>query len=186
TMRRLRTLARVACLTCATLLLPVNGAALADEGHISIDVRDADIIDVLRMLATEANVSILTDATVKHEKVTLCLRSVSFAQALNVISRAYGLHISHERDVITVSSGSSVTTAIRLRYARSSDVIRQLRGLLPEKNYSADEKSNIILVTGDGTALEEARSVISAIDTPTPQVMFEVRVADIIGNNDVS
>jgi general secretion pathway protein D len=80
----------------------------------------------------------------------------------------------------------SSASAIHLRYARSSDVIKHLKGLLPSKDYSSDDKTNTILVNGNENSLAGVRSLIASVDVPAPQVMFEVRVADIIKNNDSS
>lgn len=166
-----------------TLLIPTPTPA--QQGRISIDVRDADIVDVIRLLATESNSSILTDNSVKREKVTLHLHDVPFKQALDILARAYDLQIREENSIMMIRAGSSAT-AIHLRYSRSSDVIKHLKGLLPSKDYSSDDKTNTVLVTGNEDSIATVRSLIATIDVPAPQVMFEVRVADVIKNNDNS
>jgi type II secretory pathway component HofQ len=158
----------------------------ASNGRISLDARDEDIVDVLRSLASESGVSIITDASVKHEKASLQLHDVSFPQALSVLTHAYDLRIQRESNILIVRSGASSSTAIRLKYIRACDAVKYLRGVLPDRAYGSDDRSNTIIVTGNGDAIATTRALISTIDVPTPQVMFEVRVADIIRNNDSS
>lgn len=158
----------------------------ASNGRISLDARDEDIIDVLRSLASESGVSIITDTSVKHEKASLQLRDVSFPQALSVLTHAYDLRIQRESNILIVRSAASSSTAIRLKYIRACDAVKYLRGVLPDRAYGSDDRSNTIIVTGNGDAIATTRALISTIDVPTPQVMFEVRVADIIRNNDSS
>jgi type II secretory pathway component GspD/PulD (secretin) len=168
---------------CALLTLTTPIPTMAEPGRISIDVRDADIVDVIRLLATESNANIITDNSVKREKITLHLHDLTFKQALDIIARAYDLELRQDKNITIVRAGSSAT-AIHLRYARSNDVIKHLKGLLPSNDYSSDDKTNTILVTGNEDSIATVRSLIATIDVPTPQVMFEVQVVDIIKNND--
>jgi type IV pilus assembly protein PilQ len=180
-MKQYTSLALAAMLTFALIATPVN----AQASRISIDVRNADIVDVLRLLATQSNSSILTDDSVKHEKVTLHLHDATFDQALALLTRAYGLEVRHVNDAMIICQDVSAAS-LHLRYARASDVVKHLKGLLPSKDYSADDNSNTVLVTGSDDAIATVRSLVSSIDVPARQVMFEVRVADIIKNNDNS
>lgn len=69
--------------------------------------------------------------------------------------------------------------AVRLRYARAEDAVKQLHGVLPENSYVADDAQNAIILTGGADTVSVARSFLHAIDVARPQVSFEVRVADI-------
>ena len=69
--------------------------------------------------------------------------------------------------------------AIRLRYARAEDAVKQLHGVLPENSYVADDAQNAVILTGGADTVATARSFLHAIDVARPQVSFEVRVADI-------
>jgi len=69
--------------------------------------------------------------------------------------------------------------AIRLRYARAEDAVKQLHGVIPENCYVADDAQNAIILTGGADTVSVAKSFLRAIDVARPQVSFEVRVADI-------
>jgi protein transport protein HofQ/type IV pilus assembly protein PilQ len=163
--------------------------ALADSGRISLDVRDADLVDVLRLVATESSLNIVADGSIKHERVTLRLQNIEVERVLLVLAQAYDLQIRREAGITIVGSTTSATgrylggapaTLIRLKYARSGEALKQLAGVLPEKSYTVDERQNAILVHGSARTVATARSFLAALDVPTPQIMFEVRVVDLV------
>lgn len=177
-------------LAAALTLLPVGSAA---SERVSLDVKDADVIDVLRLLATDCGVDLVADATLKHDKVSLHLTRVTFNQALSIMTEAYALRIRHEGRALIVGSATAVdsrtvnpggqsqgrTITLPLRYARSFEAAKQLKGIIPDNAFVADDRQNAIIVTGSPATEAAARALLAAIDVPTPQVMFEVRVADI-------
>jgi type II secretory pathway component GspD/PulD (secretin) len=178
-------------LLAAALALPPVATALG-EG-VSLDVKDADVFDVLRLLAVDCGIDLVADATLKHERVSLHLTGVTCLQALNVMTQAYALRVRREGRAFVVGSATSSdlhandaspqtpgrAVTLLLRYARSFEAAKQLKGIIPDNAYVADDKQNAVIVTGGPSTEATARALLSAIDVPTPQVMFEVRVADI-------
>jgi type IV pilus assembly protein PilQ len=71
--------------------------------RISLDVQDADIKAVLRLLAEQGNVSIVSGDDVKGT-VTLKMKDVSWEQALNTILTITGLGKKQVGNIITVMS----------------------------------------------------------------------------------
>jgi len=69
--------------------------------QISLDVQDADIKSVFRLLAEQGNVSIVSGDDVKG-KVTLSVKKVPWDQALDTILTINALGKTREGDVITV------------------------------------------------------------------------------------
>jgi type IV pilus assembly protein PilQ len=69
--------------------------------RISLDVQDADIKSVFRLLAEHDNVSIVYGEDVKG-KVTLSIKNVPWDQALDTILKINGLGMTREGNVITV------------------------------------------------------------------------------------
>jgi type II secretory pathway component GspD/PulD (secretin) len=276
-MRRVRWL--VAALAAALLssarlaAAPVaTPSATPSEHHrLSLDLRDADLVDVLRLLATESGVNVIADASVKHDRVTLRLHDVTFDTALSVIAHAYDLQVRREGGVRIVgmsgamnrkygdaagelgartavlptrraqpeelvkpltdalppgtvviadkhsgallvtgdpasvqrarrlvaaldapvrggvaAAGTVSAAAIPLRYARAAEAIKQLKGVIPDNGYVADERQNAVLITGSAETIATARQLLAALDVASPQVMFEVRVAAVTRANDTS
>lgn len=191
-MRRRIAFAGALCLALG-LCPPV---AQAQPGSISLDVQNADVVDVLRLLALESGANIAVDRSVKPERATIHLRNVSFATALRVVTEAFDLAIRHDGSVLMVAArdGGHVATdatvpgirtvSVPLRYARADDAERQLSGVVPKNAFRADLRQNAILVTGDAATIGAARAFLAVLDVPTPQVMFEVKVVDVTLAND--
>ena len=66
--------------TCAFLVAASAApyAVAATSALISLDVRDLDIYDTVRLLATQASVNVVVDSSVSHRPVTLRLEGVTF------------------------------------------------------------------------------------------------------------
>ncbi len=251
-------------LVCALLAIP----ARAVTDLITIDVHDADISDVITLLAAQSGQNIVTDDTIKPERVTIHLRDVTFDRALAVIVGANGLQVHREGNVLIVGaademnrryvengtsvgaqtvvlqlthanaddvakeitpalpagtviladrrtsavvvtgdvstvyrarhlvaaldapslgSGSGIVTrAYRLQYVKAEDAIKELKALTTEGSYIANNEQNEVVVDGNDSVQSAAQALFATIDRPGPQVMFEVKVADVTPQNDTS
>ena len=78
-------------LIAALLALLTALPCAASPSKISIDVHDAELTDVIALLASESGTNIVADSSIKPEKVTLHLHDVTFDDALNVIVQAHDL-----------------------------------------------------------------------------------------------
>ena len=96
------------------LAAPAPSPASADTStKISLDFKNADVHDVLRILADVSGLNIIATDDVKA-RVTLRLVEVSWDQALDVILQANGLEKSQSGNVLAVS------TAKRLEEERNA------------------------------------------------------------------
>jgi type II secretory pathway component GspD/PulD (secretin) len=73
-----------------------------------------------------------------------------------------------------------------LRFLRPDDVVAKLKAVVPGGGFLADEEGNAVLVTGGEAVQQSAKSLIAKVDRASPQVMFEVKVADVTPVNDAS
>jgi type II secretory pathway component GspD/PulD (secretin) len=74
----------------------------------------------------------------------------------------------------------------RLRYLRPSQIDASLKGALADGSYVADDAQNAIVVSGNQDVQQRAAQFLHSLDVPSPQVLFEVRVADIQPVNEQS
>jgi len=72
---------------------------------LDLDVKDADIHNVLRLIADVGRVNIVVTDDVQGS-VTVRMRGVPWDQALDVICRSKGLFVERDGNVIIVSSRS--------------------------------------------------------------------------------
>lgn len=77
------------------------------------------------------------------------------------------------------SGGIINSTTIALHNARPSDAVKALHGALPDGALVADDRANLVVVTGTNEVVTTAQTLLAALDEPGRQVMFEVRVADV-------
>ncbi len=244
------------CLCAVMAVAPARGAT----DSITIDVRDVDISDVIAMLAAEAGVNVVTDGSVKPERITLHLHGVTFDEALRVIASAHSLQVRSEGGILVVGTAEamnrraagvvfslrhaqpedvakeltdvlpagtvidadkrsasvmvagdeetltrarrlvaaldsqasagidaeSATQAYRLRFLRADDAVPKLKSAIADGSFLADEELNAVLATGGERVQAATRNLLSGIDRPSAQVLFEVKVADVTPINDAS
>ncbi|HEV3157012.1 MAG TPA: secretin N-terminal domain-containing protein [Candidatus Baltobacteraceae bacterium] len=183
----------VAAFTCAVVLATGSSTFAAPPDHaISLDLRNAEVVDVLRLLALESQRNIVIDHSVHTSRATIHLQNVSFDTALRVVSEAYDLQVHEEGSVLIVSSsttdilGPKTTVAFPLRFSTAAEAAAQLNGIVPKDAVRADERRNSVLITGDAGTIKTATTYLRALDRISPQVMFEVKVVDVTLANDAS
>ncbi|MBV8639371.1 MAG: type II secretion system protein GspD [Candidatus Eremiobacteraeota bacterium] len=247
---------------CALLLFAVLcTSASAAEQVLTLDVQDVYLSDALALLGAEAGVNIVTDSSVKPQRVTIRLKNVTFGNALSVITNSYGLQVRREGNVLIVGEGEAMnrkydgantplgpqtyilplehakpddvakeladalpvgtvivpdkrtravvvsgpsdtiarakylvsaldhatsvessalpTKIYRLHYIRTDEAIKQLKLLSPDGVYVPDDQHNSVLVSGSEDVQSAASHLVDSMDRPSPQVMFEVKVADV-------
>lgn len=240
----------------------------AQNARLDIDVHDAQLTDVIALLAAESGTNIVADSSIKPEKVTLHLRHVTFDDALTVLVQAHDLQVRRQNGILIVGTTESMnrrygdandprsakTVVISLAHASPDDVAKEiggglpdgtvivpdrrtasvivtgnadtvararelitaldaaeyspnsgnlahvyqlrflkptetaaaLKGVLPDGSYVADNAQNAIVVSGNDEVQQTAATFLRSMDVPSPQVLFEVRVADVEPQNDQS
>jgi type II secretory pathway component HofQ len=73
-------------------------------------VKDADVTDVLRIIATAAEVNLVVADDAKAT-VTLEVRHVTWRQAIDVIAHLEGLDVVEQRGVVTVTRAGATRPA---------------------------------------------------------------------------
>lgn len=247
------------------LMLATGIPAVAQTSRISIDVNDAQLTDVIALLAAQSGANIVADLSVKPQKVTLHLHDVTFNDALTVLIQSHDLQVRRQNGVLMIGTSESmnrrygeqndplsprtviltlahaapddvakelssglpegtvivpdkrtqsviltgnndtirrardllsaldapkyagksgnVAHVYPLRYVKPSDVISALKGVLPDGSYIGNDLQNAIVVSGNEEVQHTAEQFVQSIDAPSPQVLLEVRVADVVPEN---
>jgi type II secretory pathway component GspD/PulD (secretin) len=174
--------------------------ALAQPERFTLDVRDADVADVIRLLGARSGRNVVADASVKPQRVTLRLRDVSFDEALAALQTAYGLQSHRDGGVIFVGDAAALsrrfpaeaaaaghgTESFALRNIRASEAVKALRTVVPDGTLLAEERRNAVVVSGGDDVRATVRALLRDLDAPGRQVMIEVRVADVQPVNDTT
>jgi type IV pilus assembly protein PilQ len=159
----------VSCLTAASLAAatPAPPSRQDDEARISIDVKDADIVDVVRLFAEVGGFQVVVDPGVSC-KLTLKLTEVRWASALDVALRSCGLGQDEENEIVRVApvarlaaetaaqrkldeerslSGPLQMRTYRLSYARAAEMAPIIKRFLsPRGEVIYDSRTNTLIV----------------------------------------
>jgi general secretion pathway protein D len=165
------------------LAIVLSAAPAAAGGErFSIDARDVDLADVIRLLGARADQNVVADGSVKPQRVTLRLHDVNFDEALATVVTAYSLQTHRDGRTIIVgdsasmnrrfpdetTAGATQTAVFPLAHARPDDVVVALQGALPQGTVVVgDRRTGSVLVTANPQAVGRARRLIAAFDAPT-------------------
>jgi type IV pilus assembly protein PilQ len=167
--------------------------------RISLDLKDADIHNVLRLLADVSKLNIVAADDVSG-KITLKLRNVPWDQALDIILRAKQLDKTRNGNIIRVAPISVLEKEEQVRLARKeaaekleplsvrlipvsyavADAVRpQVLALLSARGkVNIDARTNVLIVEDIAENLLKVERLVRTLDTQTPQVLIEARIIE--------
>lgn len=163
----MRSVALVAC------FLALAGPCAAAQA-VSIDARDTDLAEVIRLIALESGQNIVADGSVKARKVTFRLRNVDGNLALAALAQAFNLRTRRIRDVVFVGTtdtadlaATSETAVLRLERARAEDIAPILAATLPAGSVAVpDKRGSTVVVRADAPSMSNVRRLVAALDVP--------------------
>ncbi len=160
-------------------------------GNVTVDFKDADIQNVLRILSYKSGVNIVAGKDVTGS-VTIRLVNVPWEKALDVVLKTYGYAYDRDDNIIRVTTLENLkredlsTEVYTLDYAQAADVDKSVKDVLSDRGKSrADSRSNTLIVTDMPTTLQNVNKVVKRLDAQTPQVLIQSKVVEItLGKSD--
>lgn len=171
--------------------------------RISLVFKDAEITDVLRVIAEFANLNIIAGDEVKG-KITIRLLNVPWDQALDIILQSRGLgmvkignvvrvaplaQLQEERTKIAEAKRSLekvqdlVTKLIPINYASAKEISSKVEKLLSDRgSLQFDERTNTLIVKDVPSIVAEAEKLVASLDLQTPQVLISSRIVEVQDN----
>ena len=178
----------------ATVSAEVSGAAneaktvaatASTPGNVTLDFKDADITNVLRILSYKSGVNIVAGKDVAGP-VTIRLTDVPWDKALDVILRTYGYMYEREGNIIRVTTTENlemeelVTEVFSLNYANAAEVPDAIEEMLSDRgSVKHDARANLIIVTDIAPNIYKIRQVVAKLDMRTQQVNIEAKISEI-------
>ncbi|HEX7679367.1 MAG TPA: type IV pilus secretin PilQ, partial [Thermoanaerobaculia bacterium] len=176
-----------------------NGEKVYTGEPLSLNLKDADIKDVLRTFHELTGLNIAIDPSVTGS-VTVDFVDVPWDQALEVILRQNSLAYVLEGNVMRVGSSARLadeaeanrrlsdqerlnvplsTVGFKLSYARATDVAILLKEMAsPRARLIVDQRTNQLIVSEIPGYLQTMRNLIDSVDVPTRQVVIEARIVE--------
>lgn len=167
--------------------------------RISLDFKDVDIRDVLRLIADVSDLNIIAGDEVTGN-VTIRLVDVPWDQALDVILLTKALGFVRVGNVLRIAPAEMLKAEEEARlqerrakekledlivklqpvnYAKVGEVAKLVKRLLTARGtVDVDERTNTIIIKDIPGVIDEATALVKAIDSQTPQVMIEARIVE--------
>ncbi len=167
--------------------------------RIDLDLKDADIHNVLRLLADVGRVNVVTADNVSGT-VTIRMRNVPWDQALEVILQSKKLGMVRQANMIRVAPQDELdkerelavkraraeaevapveTRLIPVSYAQADEIQQRAKDLLSERgSIAVDKRTNVMVVRDVAGNLNQIEELTRALDTQTPQVLVEARIVE--------
>src|SRR5690554_145538 len=185
-------------------MAPTSGRRPQFAGRrIDLDFKDADIHNILRLLAEVGQVNIVTADNVSGS-VTIRMKNVPWDEALHVILQAKGLGMVRRDNLIRVAPLQALeqefeaelarrraqvqlapleTRIVPVAYAKADDMAARAKDLLSERGtVSVDSRTNVMIINDMAANIESVEQLVRVLDTQTPQVLIEARVVEATSN----
>jgi type IV pilus assembly protein PilQ len=176
-----------------------DAARAAVGRRIDLDLKDADIHDVLRLLSDVGRVNVVTADNV-NGSVTIRMRNVPWDQAMETVLQAKGLGMVRRGNLIRVAPLADLnkerelalarrksefelapleTRLVPVSYADARQIMPRAKDLLsPRGTVAVDERTNVLILRDITGNLNQVEELVRSLDTQTPQVLIEARIVE--------
>jgi type IV pilus assembly protein PilQ len=166
---------------------------------ISLDFKDADIQNILRLIAEVSGLNVVAAEDVQG-KVTVRLVNVPWDQALDVVLATRELGYVRTGNIIRVAPAERLKSeeaqyladrrskekledlVVKLQpvnYAKAGDVQTQVESLLSDRgSVNVDVRTNTLIIKDIPTVVNQAIKLVRRLDTETPQVLIEAKIIE--------
>jgi type IV pilus assembly protein PilQ len=167
--------------------------------RIDLDLKEADVHNVLRLLADVGQVNVVTADNVTGT-VTIKMRNVPWDQALDVVLQSKNLGMVRGGNIIRVAPLPQLekeremaiarrrqelqlapleTRLIPVSYATADDLQQRAREVLSGRGTIAvDARTNVLIARDVAGTLDQVEELVRSLDTQTPQVLVEARIIE--------
>lgn len=168
---------------------------------LTIYVKDAEIADVLRMIASQFDLNILVTQDVKSV-VTVRLSDVPLRLGMDALLKAALCNMIEEASGVLIVKpqrkemfGEMQTRVFQLDYLEAVDVLKSLVHTMSpqgkaEQGYrrvgsgGGSERNSYLVVTDYPEALDRCAQVIADLDRPSTQVLIEAKFVEVNINDE--
>jgi len=192
-------------------LTPTPAAPVAEApARLSMDFKDVDINNLLRIIAEVSGKNIVAGEDVKG-KVTVRLVDVPWDVALDNILRINGFGYVQEENIIRVAKMDTIrrdqdqrrkdqldairlqeeaaveplqTEILRVSYADPKKIVESLNKVKSKRgSISVDDRTASLLIEDTENNIAKMRTILKDLDQATPQVMIEGRIVTVVARH---
>lgn len=169
--------------------------------NISLQVKDADVRDVINFLAEESGANIVMSDDVSG-KISLKLRRVPWDQALVTVMRSKSFGYVRQGNVLRISSLASlqketdatnkiieaqkaivpsIVQVVPISYADLEDLQKNVKPFLSKDGQVVvDKRTSTVVLTDKADVVERAQKLIKTLDLPPMQVLIESKIVEAV------
>ncbi|HDL09640.1 MAG TPA: hypothetical protein ENG39_00090 [Candidatus Omnitrophica bacterium] len=159
---------------------------VAPNRIVALEIKEAEIRDVLRMLAEQFGLNIVISDKVSG-KISVKFNNVSVDEAIDAIVTINGYAYTKKGNVIKVTTPEEVereapiTRVFVLNNAIAEDLKPSLeKSLSSIGTIEVNKRSNALVVTDVPNSIQTIENLIRQLDKETPQVLIEARIIETI------
>ncbi len=180
--------------------VPPSGRRHTYHGQtISIDIKDAPIHDLLRLIAETGHVNIVVPDSITAQ-VTVKLNGVPWDQALEVVLQSHALWYRREGNLYRIATRKEIDTedkeeaerraaaiaaesprpeVLPLNYASATELKQRLESMLsPKGHIEVEDRTNALIINDVSGNREQIVRLATSLDTQTPQISIEARIVE--------
>ncbi len=184
----------------AATAVDVAGGSKTYRGKkISLDFKEVDILDVLRLMSEISKLNIIAGDDVRGT-ITVRLINIPWDEALDVILKSKSLGKERMGSIIRVATLGTIqrekeaelakmkadqklepvkVRLIAVNYAMAGKLMPQVKDLLSERgSVTTDERTNVLIVKDVEEVLDKVEQLVAYLDTQTPQVLIEAKIIE--------
>jgi type IV pilus assembly protein PilQ len=178
-------------------LVPKEDGPKYTGERITLDFQNADLLNVLRLIAEVSGLNIITAEGVGG-KISMRMQDVPWDQALDIILKTKGLGQVREDNVVRIAPRAIlegeklaelkakeaevkmenlILEIVPISYSKAEDLVSQLNSFLSARgSITTDKRTNSLIVKDIEENVEKIRNLVTELDIPTPQVRIEARI----------
>ena len=168
------------------------------QRKITLDVRDMNIVDVIKFLAQKGEFNVIISPSVEG-RVTVLLHDVDIKDALDIVIMSSKLAYHIDDEIVQIMSASEFeamygkqfndkteVSIVHLQYAKPSYVLAALDNMRSNRGkIIIDEDSGSVVLVDTPQAIALMKKAIEQIERPLDTMVFDLKYAkaDVVAEN---
>ncbi len=158
------------------------------DRRITIEIRDAELYDVIRLLMYDSELNVIIDNSFpKDVKISATLNNVKIDEIVNQLMNQYDAAcymvgnntiVFGARENLYKLTGKREIKSFKIAYADLAAVGTMLKNLvaLQDSEYTQDERMRTVYINTNPAKMGEVEDLIKRIDVPARQVMIRASI----------
>jgi type II secretory pathway component GspD/PulD (secretin) len=165
-----------------------DGVATQEMARLSIDVKDAELSDIITLFLNMTDINIISTPTNIRGRVSCRLVDVQWKPAFEQILAMNGMRLSDPENLgvyAIVKKGADqpeplIVEAIRLKYATVPETLLVVRpSLIARGKISPFASRSMLIVQTEKQNMADIKDLINQIDIPQGQVLIECKFMEL-------